>query len=159
MTPLFASSMAQRSRGRYELKVPLEEPYTNNDLVANAFIMPVMKAHLKSKKIEMDTLSSVTSNPKTEGQQWHRDVFVKSDFPHGVVVFVPLLDVTEEEGPPDFLLKSHLPCSNRVLEGSCQCQILAKVLTRCCRFRLVPRMHLGQYHIYRYGPSRQRGSV
>jgi ectoine hydroxylase-related dioxygenase (phytanoyl-CoA dioxygenase family) len=61
--------------------------------------------------------------PNTPAQHWHRDAatlfpYREVDLPaHGVVVFMPLVDVPMEKGPTEFLLRSHLPCEKHKLQS------------------------------------------
>jgi ectoine hydroxylase-related dioxygenase (phytanoyl-CoA dioxygenase family) len=67
------------------------------------------------RKLTIDTLSHVTSVPKSPAQHWHRDAgkLFSDDQkvpPHAVVIFMPLVDIGFKQGPTEFLLKSHIPC-------------------------------------------------
>ena len=108
----------RRSPGRYELKAPLQEPFTDPNFLQAPFALPFIEQALGSKRVEVDTLSSVTALEGAPAQHWHRDASGLFDYdfmpvhqpPHGVVVFVPLSDVPEEMGPTEFLTTSHRSC-------------------------------------------------
>jgi hypothetical protein len=84
------------------------------------YIIHLAKQAIKERALEVDTFSHVTSKPHSPRQHWHRDAGALFDGvgdlgshqlpPHGVVTFVPLIDVSEELGPTEYLLKSHIPC-------------------------------------------------
>ena len=82
--------------------------------------MPMMQNVLGTKRLEIDTHSSVTSLGNTPEQHWHRDAGFLYEYenvqkqlpPHGMVIFVPLVKVTEEMGPTEFLTGSHIQCAN-----------------------------------------------
>ena len=108
----------QRSPGRYELLSPMEHPFTSPDLLTNGLLHPLMTQALQTRRIEVDTHSSVTSLGNTPKQHWHRDagfIFRGGEQlpPHGLVVFVPLVDVPRAMGPTQFLTGSHIICETR----------------------------------------------
>lgn len=114
-----------RSEGRWEVKLPLVPPFTSPNLIANPALFSLLKRVLGTEEIELDTLSSVTSVPGSPAQHWHADVDDLFRHGHeeggwgeqsegavlpafGIVVFLPLSDVGEKQGPTEFLLGSHL---------------------------------------------------
>lgn len=113
-----STSSEQRSPGRYELLSPMAPPFTSEELLRNPLLMPLMQRALGTNRIEVDTHSSVTSMGNTPAQHWHRDAgfIFKSQTkdhqlpPHGLVVFIPLVDVTKRMGPTNFLTGSHINC-------------------------------------------------
>ena len=112
------TSSEQRSPGRYELVNPLKSPFSDESFVSNTLFMPIIQNILGTKRLEIDTHSSVTSLAKTPEQHWHRDAGFLFDYesvqkhlpPHGMVIFVPLVKVTEQMGPTEFLTGSHIQC-------------------------------------------------
>ena len=54
----------QRSPGRYELLSPMEPPFTSEELLYNPLLLPLMQNVLDTRRIEVDTHSSVTSMGK-----------------------------------------------------------------------------------------------
>jgi hypothetical protein len=106
----------QRSPGRYELLSPMKSPFTDEELLKNPLLHPLMVRTLKTHRIEVDTHSSVTSLAETPAQHWHRDAgFILESSklqlpPHGLVVFIPLKDVSNAMGPTEFLTGSHIKC-------------------------------------------------
>ena len=107
----------QRSPGRYEVLSPLEYPFTSARLLRNPLLLPLIQKALSTSRIEIDTHSSVTSLSHTPEQHWHRDAgFLHHELvqeqlpPHGLVVFVPLVDIDDAMGPTMFLIGSHIKC-------------------------------------------------
>lgn len=108
---------AERSPKRHELKYPLGPPYTNADFAANRIVLAFVKSQL-GRQIEIDTFSSVTSQPGAPTQPWHADVpmlFPRKSVgpvekipPFGVVTVMPLVDVTAASGPTEFVTGSHV---------------------------------------------------
>lgn len=130
------TSSEQRSPGRYELVNPLKTPFSDKEFVSNTLFMPMMQNILGTKRLEIDTHSSVTSLGNTPQQHWHRDAGFLFDYanlqkqvpPHGMVLFVPLVKVTEEMGPTEFLSGSHIQCPNSEKE---QRQLGNWILNEC----------------------------
>ena len=97
----------------------MEPPFTSEQLLSNPLLLPLMRHTLSTTRIEVDTHSSVTSLGNTPAQHWHRDAgFIFKSMkeqlpPHGLVVFIPLIDVTREMGPTMFLTGSHISCERR----------------------------------------------
>lgn len=117
-----------RSTGRWEVKVPLVDPWTAQETIRNPLVTDVLVRSMDSERLEMDTYSVVTSLSDTPIQHWHRDAAplfeapqsgpASHPRPHGIVVFVPLDDVPLERGPTEFLLRSHIQCArDREYEG------------------------------------------
>jgi len=112
----------QRSKDRYEVWSPMAPPFTNDEFLLSPFLLPVIKFVMNSDRLEIDTFSSVTSLPGAPAQHWHRDaglLFEYKEFPHplptyGIVMFVPLIDLVEENGPTEFWLKSHQTCRKMI---------------------------------------------
>ena len=112
-----STTSEQRSPGRYELLSPMEYPFTSPRLLRNPLLLPLIQKTLSTSRIEIDTHSSVTSLGHTPEQHWHRDAgFLHHESvqeqlpPHGLVVFVPLIDIDDEMGPTMFLTGSHIKC-------------------------------------------------
>ena len=171
---LHKADAEERSKGRFEIRTPFEEPFVSTELLDNEYIHGLASSFLATGRTEIDTLSSVVSQPHTKAQHWHRDTAMlwndrvvdgktgslstsrrrgcaktkrrrgtrpsassssssssssstssstssssssmpsnSSSMPHGVVVFMPLVDVTMREGPTEFLLRSHIQCDKR----------------------------------------------
>eukprot|EP00931_Biecheleriopsis_adriatica_P046691 TRINITY_DN26835_c0_g1_i1.p1 TRINITY_DN26835_c0_g1~~TRINITY_DN26835_c0_g1_i1.p1 ORF type:complete len:548 (-),score=115.84 TRINITY_DN26835_c0_g1_i1:10-1653(-) len=113
--PLDAASAVERWKGRYEVKVPLAAPYTEPGLVANPLLLQLMRLSL-GPRVEIDTFSAVTALSGAPEQPWHMDVDHLYKEPAaaghqpatGFVMLLPLHDLTEEMGPTEFLLGSHV---------------------------------------------------
>jgi len=100
----------QRSESRYEVWSPMNPPFTSDEFLLSPFLLPAIKFVMNSERLEIDTFSSVTSLPGAPAQHWHKDagvLFEYKEFPHplptyGIVMFVPLIDLVEENGPTEF---------------------------------------------------------
>ena len=107
------TNIASRKGGRYEIKPDLEEPVINKQLISPGNLIPFLKIILNTKRVEIDTLSIITSLPKSKIQHWHRDIEplyknVKEYIPPvGIVMVVAMEDVPLHKGPTHFLLSSH----------------------------------------------------
>ena len=110
--------IASRGQGRYEIKWPLRKPFTDPKLALNLQLLAMVKANLVGHSLELDTFSHVDSLPGSHMQDWHQDVDAIAKrmqigealhtAPQGVVVVVPLVDMTAENGPTEFLPGSHV---------------------------------------------------
>lgn len=112
-----------RSEGRYEIMLPMEPPFTNEAFLRAPLLYPLLQ-RLLGTAMEIDTFSSLILFPHTPKMHWHRDtdfLFSKEkklDQPaHGIVVFVPMVNISPDMGPTEFVLKSHIPCSEAQLKG------------------------------------------
>jgi len=63
-------SVGSRGIGRYEVKWPLEEPFTDPRLTLNAALVELVKGALVENHIELDTFSHVDSMPSAAMQHW-----------------------------------------------------------------------------------------
>jgi len=116
-----STSSDMRSAGRYEIMLPMRPPFTNDALLRAPMVYPLLKKLLGSM-IEIDTFGLLTLFPHTPKMHWHRDTDVlfsydqQPDQPsHGIVVFIPMVDITTDMGPTEFVLKSQIPCSDSQL--------------------------------------------
>eukprot|EP00947_MAST-08B_sp_MAST-8B-sp1_P002748 g2748.t1 len=125
----YKTKIESRSKGRYEVKVPPELPWTDPRLIESPVVLPVVQTLLATSRLEIDTFSFVTSRPNTPHQHWHADtapLFSKVEIggtrnlpAHAVVMFMPLVNVTEELGPTKFLVGSHLKCDPSTYDKEC----------------------------------------
>ena len=106
---------AERSKLRFEVKLPLESPYLNEALTASEPVLSIVKDALRSKRLELDTFSYVVSMAGAPVQHWHVDSGPlvggwngKQLPPHGVVAAVALDTIAQVSGPTEFVLGSHL---------------------------------------------------
>lgn len=107
----------ERWKKRFEMQVPLTPPFTDKQLAGNPLLLEVVRLML-GPRVEIDTFSQVTALPGAPDQPWHKDVDVlfkepnAAGFGHhpavGLVAVVPLVNITEEIGPTEFLAGSHL---------------------------------------------------
>ena len=105
---------AERSKLRFEVKLPLEPPYLDEALTSSEAIVSLIKNVLRSKMLELDTFSYVVSMAGAPKQHWHNDAGpLFEDWrgaqlpPHGLIATVALDAISEESGPTEFLLGSH----------------------------------------------------
>ena len=107
---------AARSESRYEIKLQLKAPYTDAALTQNPFVFQLSKA-LLSSDLELDTFSYVTSLAGAPDMHWHNDVspLFKTEpgeskhMPsQGLVMVLPTVDMTAENGPTEFMVGSHV---------------------------------------------------
>lgn len=64
------ASIGSRGIGRYEVKWPLEEPFTDPRLTLNSALVELVKGVLVENHIELDTFSHVDSMPSAAMQHW-----------------------------------------------------------------------------------------
>jgi len=111
-------SVGSRSEGRYEVKLPLREPFTDARLTRNAQLLSLVKGAVAGDHLEIDTFSHVDALPGASMQVWHKDVDAvhhdtqKGELlhgpPQGLVVVVPLVEVNHSNGPTEFECGSHV---------------------------------------------------
>ena len=108
-----------QSPGRFEARLRSSNvKVIQQSVVNNPLLIPFVERVLGTNRFEIDTFSTVTSMPKTPAQHWHRDVGPVFDSvpasqtlrPQAVVMFVSLINVTEEMGPTQFIAGSHHDC-------------------------------------------------
>ena len=105
---------AERSKLRFEVKLPLEPPYLDEALTSSDPVVSLLTTALRSKMLELDTFSYVVSMAGAPKQHWHNDAgplfkdWGGEQFPpHGMVAAVALDAISEESGPTEFVLGSH----------------------------------------------------
>lgn len=110
----------ERGEGRWEVTLPLEKPFISSDIIANPYVLPVIKSLMQTASIEIDTFGNLLSFPQSGPQTWHRDVAdtytpamdnsttMNTLPPHGVVMMVPLANLKLNHGPTEFALGSHM---------------------------------------------------
>ena len=105
---------AERSKLRFEVKLPLEPPYLDEALTSSEPVLSLLKATLRSGRLELDTFSYVVSVAGAPAQNWHRDAICPCEWsgeqvpPHGVVAMVAIDAIPQESGPTEFVLGSHI---------------------------------------------------
>ena len=106
----------QRWRGRWESQLPLAPPFNDPSLTMQPSLLTVLQAALGSARLELDTFTQITSIGGAGSQPFHADVGPlwsqnsgggEQLAPHGLVVVVPLLNVTSQRGPTAFQPASH----------------------------------------------------
>lgn len=108
---------AKRSDRRYEVHLPLKPPFSSPEVVANDEVLQFIRTVL-SERVEIDTMSFVTSLPGASAQHWHVDVdspyrthFDSSNVhvpPSGLVMIIPTASLPIQNGPTQVALGSHL---------------------------------------------------
>lgn len=115
----------ERGDGRWEVSLPSIQPFTDSRFLEAPGMIPVVQAALATTELEVDTLSAVISLPQSGQQHWHRDasrifagtVHARHLRPHALVIVAPLVDVSTELGPTQFVLGSHLDCDTKAKVG------------------------------------------
>ncbi len=115
---------AERSKLRFEVKLPLAPPYIDEALTSSEPIVSLLKNVLRSDRLELDTFSYVVSMPGAPKQHWHNDAGpLFKDWageqlpPHGLVAAVALDTISEASGPTEFVLGSHRSAFKGELKG------------------------------------------
>jgi len=106
----------ERGAKRFEVRAPLAPPFSDDQLIANPIVLQLIRLLLGSR-VEIDTLSQVSALPGAADQSWHTDVeglfrepepgAIGHHPPAGLVMVVPLVNLTEEMGPTEFQTGSH----------------------------------------------------
>ena len=106
---------AERSKLRFEVKLPLAPPYLDEALTSSEPVLSLVKGALRSRRLELDSFSYVMSMAGASEQHWHSDVDpLYMDWrgedvpPYGVLAMVALNALTKASGPTEFVLGSHL---------------------------------------------------
>jgi hypothetical protein len=115
---------AERSKLRFEVKLPLEPPYLDEALTSSEPVLSLVKGALRSGRLELDTFSYVVSVAGAPAQHWHQDVgpLIQNWSgeqlpPYGVVAAVALDAIPEASGPTEFVLGSHIASLERAQPG------------------------------------------
>ncbi len=61
---------AIRSRGRFEYKLPLQQPFISPKMVGNPSLRAILATAMHSSEVQLDTFSCVVSLPDTPVQHW-----------------------------------------------------------------------------------------
>merc|ERR1719345_34678 len=111
-----SSQAATRSKSRFEIKLPLKPPFTDNGFVDNRWLVYILKL-IMSERILVDTFSFVTSLGNAPDQHWHNDVnglFTNELFrtshlpPQSLVAVIPFDAMNATTGPTEHRLGSHV---------------------------------------------------
>jgi len=95
---------ANRGANRWQMHVPFAPPFSDEQVIANPLIMPIVDALIGEDCI-CHYLASDTPLPGSDYQEVHPDIFPLFPEasavmpPYSVVLNVPLVDATEENGP------------------------------------------------------------
>jgi len=95
---------SNRGANRYQMFLPWEPPFTEPLLYENPRVMPILE-RVMGQDLIMTYLASDTPLPGAEHQHVHTDtrlLFPETQLSlptYGIVLNVPLVDVTEENGP------------------------------------------------------------
>lgn len=112
---LDASDVGHR---RKMITVEIKPPFNTDSLYANPFILPIIIA-LLGKKIILGSLGSVAAMPNSDAQHIHFDhpnLFDDNELeniidklpPFAITVIIPLVNITQENGPTRMWPGSHL---------------------------------------------------
>lgn len=94
-------------KNHYRTYLPFRQPFADERVVANDFVVPLLNS-LLGKDFVCHYLASNTCIPGSELQPPHSDVyplFPGTDIkppPYHMVVNIPLVDITDENGPIEF---------------------------------------------------------
>mmetsp|Transcript_23745 Transcript_23745/g.69527 ORF Transcript_23745/g.69527 Transcript_23745/m.69527 type:complete len:384 (-) Transcript_23745:11-1162(-) len=124
----------ERDDGRIDLRLPWRQPFNNSALLLNPFIFGALRS-LLGESVELKSAHAIHALSAKGGggstghveQHWHRDTGLlfapDSDFhlsdvhkresgvhlpPYAINAFIPLVPFSEENGPTEFTLGSHL---------------------------------------------------
>ncbi len=93
-----------RGANRYQMHLPFEPPWSDERLVANAFVLPIVEALIGEDCI-CHYLASDTPLPGSDYQETHPDIFPLFPEwpvvlpPYSIVLNIPLVDATAQNGP------------------------------------------------------------
>ena len=102
-----SSSESNRGADRFQMFLPLEPPFTDPMLYEHPAVLAIVEATL-GDRLNWSYLASDTPFPGADYQRIHADtqlLFPETNFsapPYGLVVNIPLVDVTEENGPLEY---------------------------------------------------------
>lgn len=120
--PFAFSDVASRCRGRIDIRHGLDrQPFSDAALVQHPGWWPVVQ-HVLGSDACLNYAGLVVSLAGSDDQQWHVDgphLFSDVEVPaHALTVFIPLVDVDETLGCPQFFLGSHLQAvARKMAEG------------------------------------------
>ncbi|MCA1595310.1 MAG: phytanoyl-CoA dioxygenase family protein [Chloroflexi bacterium] len=130
------SEPSNRGSNRYQMFLPFEPPFDDPELYHNPLVMKILDA-LMGQDLIMTYLASDTPLPGSEYQAVHSDtrlLFPETSFSlpaYGVVLNVPLVDFTEENGPLELW-----PGGTHLMPGRLDMKKLAPAMESV---RLLPR--------------------
>jgi Phytanoyl-CoA dioxygenase (PhyH) len=107
------AELVQRSPGRYDMACEWGPPFSDAILVDHEGLMPAVRAILGGE-CRIILQGAVISLPNAPEQHWHIDgPHLFTDHPHHLPahcpnVFIPLIDITEENGPTQICPWSHV---------------------------------------------------
>mmetsp|Transcript_38847 Transcript_38847/g.91420 ORF Transcript_38847/g.91420 Transcript_38847/m.91420 type:complete len:506 (-) Transcript_38847:41-1558(-) len=110
--------VAPRGGSRWEVKLPLRHPFTAPQLTQSPLLVSMVKM-LMGYQIELDTFSMIHSDVGSPTQAWHEDVPVpqvrsgSAEPAVGLVVVVPLVNITRQNGATSFVMGSHVDLGER----------------------------------------------
>jgi ectoine hydroxylase-related dioxygenase (phytanoyl-CoA dioxygenase family) len=98
------SNDPNRGANRFQMHLPFEAPWNDEQLVASAFVLPIVEA-LVGEDCICHYLASDTPLPGSDYQETHPDIFPLFPEwpaalpPYSIVLNIPLVDATEQNGP------------------------------------------------------------
>jgi hypothetical protein len=120
---------ASRSKGRFEIKLPMKAPFISPGFSDNHFLIHAMKIAMLGDRLLIDTFSFVTSMGGAPDQHWHNDVpgiFTSRGNvfghlpPQGIVAVVPFNKMDHITGPTEHLFGSHVALDKQSSWGKIQ---------------------------------------
>lgn len=99
-----SQSSANRGANRYQMHLPFQEPFTSPQVITNSYALPLVHRLLGSDAV-CHYFASDTPLPGSEYQRVHSDVaLLFPEMPlslpaYSMVLNIPLVDFTEENGP------------------------------------------------------------
>jgi Phytanoyl-CoA dioxygenase (PhyH) len=106
------AELVQRSPGRYDMACEWKPPFSDPILAAHKRLMPVVRAIL-GEDCQVMLQGAVIALPHAPEQLWHIDgAHLFPEHPHHLPahclnVFIPLVDLTEDNGPTQICPGSH----------------------------------------------------
>jgi len=102
--------IVQRHRSRFEMPYRMDSP-SIDEMIEQSSVRSIVQQLFGEQEIEVINKSLVLSLPQAEDQAWHSDgphLSLNTHLPcHVLNVFVPLVDVTKDDGPTEFRPGSH----------------------------------------------------
>lgn len=104
----------------WQLTLPMQMPFTDDAILSNPFVLPYLKASMRTAGVEIDTFANSLNFPGKTFQDWKRDLVdpwrppatddtvPSNNVPQGIVMMAPLTAQKMKQGPEEFALGSHM---------------------------------------------------